>query len=134
MIRRPPRSTRTDTLFPYTTLFRSAELDCLEATRNRLIAAEEGLDPAVRRLRQRQRLLDYVASLRQHGRGIPIWTTAHNGATRTDPQTGAVTPPIHYHLIHLHAGINAQAEPAMHLGLATGARTEERSVGKEGVR
>src|SRR3546814_9805945 len=27
MIRRPPRSTRTDTLFPYTTLFRSSLLD-----------------------------------------------------------------------------------------------------------
>src|SRR3546814_7864158 len=26
MIRRPPRSTRTDTLFPYTTLFRSPQL------------------------------------------------------------------------------------------------------------
>src|SRR3546814_2923217 len=26
MIRRPPRSTRTDTLFPYTTLFRSIEI------------------------------------------------------------------------------------------------------------
>src|SRR3546814_6477445 len=26
MIRRPPRSTRTDTLFPYTTLFRSLNL------------------------------------------------------------------------------------------------------------
>src|SRR3546814_1009015 len=26
MIRRPPRSTRTDTLFPYTTLFRSASI------------------------------------------------------------------------------------------------------------
>src|SRR3546814_20514842 len=26
MIRRPPRSTRTDTLFPYTTLFRSAAI------------------------------------------------------------------------------------------------------------
>src|SRR3546814_7548892 len=26
MIRRPPRSTRTDTLFPYTTLFRSRKL------------------------------------------------------------------------------------------------------------
>src|SRR3546814_5198573 len=25
MIRRPPRSTRTDTLFPYTTLFRSSQ-------------------------------------------------------------------------------------------------------------
>src|SRR3546814_4519196 len=29
MIRRPPRSTRTDTLFPYTTLFRS--IDAIEA-------------------------------------------------------------------------------------------------------
>src|SRR3546814_9019246 len=28
MIRRPPRSTRTDTLFPYTTLFRSWHLQC----------------------------------------------------------------------------------------------------------
>src|SRR3546814_16175151 len=27
MIRRPPRSTRTDTLFPYTTLFRSGAAD-----------------------------------------------------------------------------------------------------------
>src|SRR3546814_9967179 len=33
MIRRPPRSTRTDTLFPYTTLFRSigiARIQCVE--------------------------------------------------------------------------------------------------------
>src|SRR3546814_19799621 len=30
MIRRPPRSTRTDTLFPYTTLFRSPVLAALE--------------------------------------------------------------------------------------------------------
>src|SRR3546814_8478580 len=29
MIRRPPRSTRTDTLFPYTTLFRSDGADML---------------------------------------------------------------------------------------------------------
>src|SRR3546814_4232207 len=27
MIRRPPRSTRTDTLFPYTTLFRSLQVE-----------------------------------------------------------------------------------------------------------
>src|SRR3546814_10090540 len=31
MIRRPPRSTRTDTLFPYTTLFRSAATAVREA-------------------------------------------------------------------------------------------------------
>src|SRR3546814_1954546 len=30
MIRRPPRSTRTDTLFPYTTLFRSLSTGCRE--------------------------------------------------------------------------------------------------------
>src|SRR3546814_16219931 len=29
MIRRPPRSTRTDTLFPYTTLFRSCQFSVL---------------------------------------------------------------------------------------------------------
>src|SRR3546814_19643200 len=33
MIRRPPRSTRTDTLFPYTTLFRSAVGDARNALR-----------------------------------------------------------------------------------------------------
>src|SRR3546814_1170864 len=31
MIRRPPRSTRTDTLFPYTTLFRSCRRSCATA-------------------------------------------------------------------------------------------------------
>src|SRR3546814_3985407 len=36
MIRRPPRSTRTDTLFPYTTLFRSrAPTACLFLRRRR---------------------------------------------------------------------------------------------------
>src|SRR3546814_10174157 len=38
MIRRPPRSTRTDTLFPYTTLFRSAisaSGDCSSAHHHR---------------------------------------------------------------------------------------------------
>src|SRR3546814_4605648 len=39
MIRRPPRSTRTDTLFPYTTLFRSMSADDLLAG----IGAYDGL-------------------------------------------------------------------------------------------
>src|SRR3546814_17098269 len=33
MIRRPPRSTRTDTLFPYTTLFRSKSLHAAQELR-----------------------------------------------------------------------------------------------------
>src|SRR3546814_5002185 len=43
MIRRPPRSTRTDTLFPYTTLFRSHAHDCRQyALRRRLHPAPAG--------------------------------------------------------------------------------------------
>src|SRR3546814_5701053 len=37
MIRRPPRSTRTDTLFPYTTLFRSDLEDAIEAVERNCI-------------------------------------------------------------------------------------------------
>src|SRR3546814_9054498 len=43
MIRRPPRSTRTDTLFPYTTLFRSPQRDLLGH-----IGRVPGLELAVR--------------------------------------------------------------------------------------
>src|SRR3546814_1657991 len=43
MIRRPPRSTRTDTLFPYTTLFRSIR------RRARCTATHVGRASAVRR-------------------------------------------------------------------------------------
>src|SRR3546814_20212862 len=54
MIRRPPRSTRTDTLFPYTTLFRSGEdilpprhHDASHHRRRRLCARMAGAaDPA----------------------------------------------------------------------------------------
>src|SRR3546814_4657391 len=38
MIRLPPRSTRTDTLFPYTTLFRSAQAETLGI--ERLVASD----------------------------------------------------------------------------------------------
>src|SRR3546814_12882879 len=41
MNRRPPRSTRTDTLFPYTTLFRSQGV----GARVEIIEAEQALEP-----------------------------------------------------------------------------------------
>src|SRR3546814_5673095 len=41
MIRRPPRSTRTDTLFPYTTLFRSHDPRAAGPPRLRPAAVEE---------------------------------------------------------------------------------------------
>src|SRR3546814_12153877 len=42
MIRRPPRSTRTDTLFPYTTLFRSGSRCCRACEGRRSRLASEG--------------------------------------------------------------------------------------------
>src|SRR3546814_14799512 len=40
MIRRPPRSTRTDTLFPYTTLFRSEAITESGRARRHLVAGK----------------------------------------------------------------------------------------------
>src|SRR3546814_7722957 len=45
MIRRPPRSTRTDTRFPYTTLFRSHAPPCGAALGARLRRLHLGLHP-----------------------------------------------------------------------------------------
>src|SRR3546814_3609358 len=43
MIRRPPRTTRTDTLFPYTTLFRSAAADVVGDLAHLLLRDAENL-------------------------------------------------------------------------------------------
>src|SRR3546814_11560091 len=53
MIRRPPRSTRTDTLFPYTTLFRSNPLGLETAARERPLPRHD--NATVRRDRASQR-------------------------------------------------------------------------------
>src|SRR3546814_8954677 len=70
MIRRPPRSTRTDTLFPYTTLFRSMTslMACAER-RDRAASARQRLALGVAQLRaagfgQRQQGVEFVAAER----------------------------------------------------------------------
>src|SRR3546814_7169944 len=50
MIRRPPRSTRTDTLFPYTTLFRSRHVRRWQWK----LAAEQATQGAMERRHRRQ--------------------------------------------------------------------------------
>src|SRR3546814_8905952 len=44
MIRRPPRSTRTDTLFPYTTLFRSLVICQVQSVADAKAAVSAGAD------------------------------------------------------------------------------------------
>src|SRR3546814_11673814 len=48
MIRRPPRSTRTDTLFPYTTLFRSCRLARIECGGSKIKAHDLCAVPRLR--------------------------------------------------------------------------------------
>src|SRR3546814_6114523 len=79
MIRRPPRSTRTDTLFPYTTLFRSllerlVELEDALGEFGRLVAVEQGLafleiaDRVRRRIEAQRQFLRVGAQPREHVR------------------------------------------------------------------
>jgi hypothetical protein len=98
-----------------------AELMSLEAHRDALLAEDAALSFRQRRARQRDRLAAFFDERRRAGRGVPIWTTARNRIIRRDPATGAVTPPINAHLLHLHAGIATCAKPMMYLQLLTGA-------------
>src|SRR3546814_13545999 len=80
MIRRPPRSTRTDTLFPYTTLFRSylpvaevregydgATADPHEILQNRARAAR-----GLQRLAQHDEVEGILVIVRQIGVGVAL--------------------------------------------------------------
>src|SRR3546814_3181083 len=58
MIRRPPRSTRTDTLFPYTTLFRSPEF-----ARTMLASAGDGAKAIVSTSREAPTGLDALLNI-----------------------------------------------------------------------
>src|SRR3546814_2022499 len=90
MIRRPPRSTRTDTLFPYTTLFRSE----LEAAVDGIVAGQRRHEkiPYDVRFRALLHFLDYRQSLPPLStsllRGLgPIMGPNHIVHDITDPNT-----------------------------------------------
>src|SRR3546814_20859448 len=68
MIRRPPRSTRTDTLFPYTTLFRSV-LDLAVSRFNAFARLQNELNEARNALADRK-AIDKAKALLMRRRGI----------------------------------------------------------------
>src|SRR3546814_7290831 len=95
MILRPPRSTRTDTLFPYTTLFRSGRQRT--AADERLERGGEGLDTAeqrggIRNLRRervasRRELVTLDGILRRHQRRDEIGRIDPRTAVRSEEHT-----------------------------------------------
>src|SRR3546814_9450161 len=83
MIRRPPRSTRTDTLFPYTTLFRSIHFNYKWA----LAAAEAGADclrinPG--NIGSDKKVSEVIACARHHG--VPIRIGVNAGSLEAELQ------------------------------------------------
>src|SRR3546814_13750092 len=110
MIRRPPRSTRTDTLFPYTTLFRSCTHD-IDAVRRHMTALRDYLGhssilltywyleatPVLMRTIAAANE-DRFAGGGQSPRSLPIsppisWIISHGIAART-PTRSPTTPPV----------------------------------------
>src|SRR3546814_5158280 len=87
MIRRPPRSTRTDTLFPYTTLFRSSheaqQLSRFGNPRTRPALAEAAVvDELHVQSAKRLGLLEHLRL--QVGRAVPGRLTAGGGVHGED--------------------------------------------------
>src|SRR3546814_14282211 len=105
MIRRPPRSTRTDTLFPYTTLFRSIEGSSAQRGHHRLQLPYILPPPELRR----------SAYVRSPRRLSP--TLSHPHPLRQC----------------CHPWNRARASNLRRTGEDRGTRSEERRVGKEGV-
>src|SRR3546814_10031377 len=87
MIRRPPRSTRTDTLFPYTTLFRSRSRrwcwNCAaRASATRIWTAAD----AVTHLSQKRSLLAAPENHRNGRRGTPCTSASRSEEHKSELQ------------------------------------------------
>src|SRR3546814_20673138 len=90
MIRRPPRSTRTDTLFPYTTLFRSSELRVI----SQLLAVIATRDwPAAEKALIETRLQSGPELERLHRHFAQRIATARSGCAAADDAEPALPAP-----------------------------------------
>src|SRR3546814_15186649 len=115
MIRRPPRSTRTDTLFPYTTRFRSPALvelvPGLLQRRERLLRAGRRFHGILGDLLGQSAQLSCVSDVFVIVIGLSVAVhevreQQHDRAVTSDTQTGGQTiaarPPQQRHSIHFY--------------------------------
>src|SRR3546814_7785266 len=99
MIRRPPRSTRTDTLVPYTTLFRSScSFSAVRQQRRRGTAeparrACQRLKPEINRTKGRFSILRHIITGTLLAAGIALTVTAHGQAQDYPTQPVKVAVP-----------------------------------------
>src|SRR3546814_13369127 len=120
MIRRPPRSTRTDTLFPYTTLFRSDDLDAGPVRRGGGHAREEVRQRGYRHPQRRQRGGNQGHGATERAEQSVEFPDAAAGEHAEQRRIGRY-------------GVALAASGAVPEGQVDRRRSEERRVGKECV-
>src|SRR3546814_12306839 len=121
MIRRPPRSTRTDTLFPYTTLFRSQAKD------------EEDLFIIPYRRHRRNHLDDLGINMAHLM--LPWRVSVGSGQAFSRNASAAYGPGlIGAQAPGRRAVMGGAGRGIRMLGVGRGGRSEERRGGKESVR
>src|SRR3546814_14340366 len=120
MIRRPPRATRTDTLLPYTTLFRSGRLRPLPGT-VRLSADRRGMTTEVR---QEELLIAVIARMLDGLRHVAV------GASSPIPGAAAL---LTRRISGGRLRVSVLGSRANNPFTDGGRRSEERRVGKEGA-
>src|SRR3546814_14681101 len=121
MIRRPPRSTRTDTLFPYTTLFRSRNANGEGVVTGKLLYALFQHDTS-RALDPQNHTHAVIAAMTQDKDGK--WKALWNGEIwKNNTVLGSI----------YNDALRTNLEKLGYETLITGKRSEERRGGKEGV-
>src|SRR3546814_11493745 len=114
MIRRPPRSTRTDTLFPYTTLFRSPSRLCSARLAQRVFRRRPMAGPQPAHLRQQPRSRRWL-----------IWLVA------IAVLLGAYAVALRWVTLKVASGVEASVPPlVIDTPGQEAPRSEERRVGK----
>src|SRR3546814_17376781 len=122
MIRRPPRSTRTDSLFPYTTLFRSRAL--------RILVAPSGFKEGLSAERVCAAIAAGVRSVCPAAEidCLPVPDGGEGFADSLARATGGTLRPVTV------TGPPGEPVASHYAILCAGERSEERSSGKEWVR
>src|SRR3546814_18071748 len=114
MLRRPPRSTRTHTLFPYTTLFRAGTAEEVSALRPDLVVTSTFTPAATRAAYERAglnvllldspttiaaskaQILELARAVDRPGRGQAMVNRIDAALAETAPQDGARPPALLY--------------------------------------
>src|SRR3546814_13877271 len=136
MIRQPPRSTRTDTLFPYTTLFLSCPLHAalLDPLLRRVVVRHDdpGLQAQADQAVERQARLDPAGQLRPEVEEVAVEQDQAVVRIEDGEAFGDAVDRVLEPALRGPAGDDRLAQLAV--GPLDGARSEERRVGKECVR